>query len=148
MIGMKIEAGLEEKVRHLFSLAPQTLGSTLGLEWSELSKIRVVGRLPVDARTKQPFGILHGGASVALAESLASVGGWLNIDDKRFAAVGIEINANHVRSVRHGWVIGTAVPLHRGQTTHVWEITIREEGSDKLACVSRCTLAIIEVQGG
>ena len=98
--------------------------------------------MPVDQRTKQPFGLLHGGASVALAESLASIGGWLNVDDSKFAVVGIEINANHIRAVKSGHVTGTAVPLHRGAKTQVWEIRIADERG-RLVCISRCTLAVV-----
>jgi 1,4-dihydroxy-2-naphthoyl-CoA hydrolase len=99
--------------------------------------------MPVNESTKQPYGLLHGGASVALAETLASVGALVNIDTERKTAVGLEINANHIRSVRDGKVTGTAKPLHRGAQTHVWEIKIRTE-DDKLVCVSRCTMAIID----
>lgn len=99
--------------------------------------------MPVDQRTKQPFGLLHGGASVALAESLASIGGWLNVDEKNFYVVGMEINANHISAQRDGWVIGSAKPLHIGKKSHVWEIKINSESSNKLACISRCTLAVV-----
>jgi len=102
----------------------------------------VVGTMPVDARTRQPFGFLHGGASLVLAESLASVGSWLNIDASVHAAVGLEINANHLRPVREGKVRGTATPIHRGTQTHVWQISI-EDDNGKSICSSRCTMAII-----
>lgn len=139
-----IEPALESKVKSLLSRQAETLGGTLGFKWLEFHRDKVVARMPVNENTKQPFGLLHGGASVALAESLASVGAWLNIDHNKYSAVGIEINANHLRSLTQGAVIGEAVPLHRGRSTHVWSISIAEEGCGKLVCASRCTLAIIE----
>jgi uncharacterized protein (TIGR00369 family) len=99
--------------------------------------------MPVDRRTHQPFGLLHGGASVALAETVASLGAWMNVDPERQAAVGIEINANHLRSMRSGTVRAVGTPVHRGRTTHVWAIEIRDE-AERLVCVSRCTLAIVD----
>ncbi|MBL8518867.1 MAG: hotdog fold thioesterase [Betaproteobacteria bacterium] len=98
--------------------------------------------MPVDARTHQPYGLLHGGASVALAETLGSVASMLCIDPTRNAAVGLEINANHVRGVRSGVVTGTVRPLHIGKSTHVWDIRIENEDA-KLVCVSRLTVAVI-----
>jgi 1,4-dihydroxy-2-naphthoyl-CoA hydrolase len=99
--------------------------------------------MPVDRRTVQPAGVLHGGASVTLAETLASWGAGCCVDRRKQFCVGQEINANHVRAVRHGWVHGIARPLHRGRTSHVWEVRItNDEG--KLVCVSRITLAILD----
>ena len=98
--------------------------------------------MPVDRRTQQPFGILHGGASVALAETVASLGAWMSVDRERFHAVGIEINANHLRGKADGTVRATATPIHRGTTTHVWSIEIVDE-QGRMVCVSRCTLAIV-----
>jgi 1,4-dihydroxy-2-naphthoyl-CoA hydrolase len=115
---------------------------TLGIEMVELEKDKVVMTMPVDDRTRQPFGLLHGGASVVLAESAASFGTVLNIDTDKQLAVGLEINANHVRSKRDGIVTATAVPVHRGRTTMVWDIRITDE-SDRLICISRCTVAIV-----
>lgn len=123
-----------------------TLLAALGIELTEASRERVVGRMPVDRRTHQPFGLLHGGASVALAETLASVGAQLNVAQGQMA-VGLEINANHLRSVHSGWVWGAATPVHIGRRTQVWVIDIREEGSDKPVCVSRCTLAAVPLKG-
>jgi len=117
------------------------LAHSLGIEVVELSTTRVVATMPVDSRTLQPFGILHGGASVALAETVASVGAAANIDRETHAAVGLEINANHLRAKRSGVVIATATPIHLGRTTHVWDIRIVDEES-RLVCVSRCTIAI------
>jgi 1,4-dihydroxy-2-naphthoyl-CoA hydrolase len=119
-----------------------TLLSHLGMEFIEIGADFLKARMPVDHRTHQPFGLLHGGASVALAETMGSFGAHLTIDTGKFAAVGLEINANHVRSVRSGWVIGTARPLHRGKSTQLWEIHITDE-ADRLVCVSRFTVALV-----
>jgi uncharacterized protein (TIGR00369 family) len=100
------------------------------------------GTMPVDARTRQPYGLLHGGASVALAETLGSMAGGLCVDPAREAVVGLEINANHLRAVREGMVSGTARALHVGRSTHVWEIRIENEAG-KPVCISRITLAVI-----
>lgn len=127
-------------------LSARGLSATLGMNFVELTRERVVARMPVGPRVHQPFGLLHGGASVALAESVASVGAWLNIDQARQAAVGLEINANHVRGMREGVVTATATPLHLGRTTHVWDVRIVDE-QDRLVCVSRCTVAIIPAPG-
>ena len=124
------------------SIPHHGLPDTLGMEILELGPERVVATMPVDRRTHQPFGILHGGASVALAESVASLGAWMNCDRERQSAVGIEINANHLRPKTDGFVRAVGVPVHRGTTTHVWSIEIRDE-QERLVCVSRCTLAIV-----
>lgn len=115
----------------------------LGIEFTEAGEGYLTARMPVDGRTHQPFGILHGGASVVLAESLGSVASYMLLDDPaKQRAVGLEVNANHIRSVRDGWVYGRCTPIHIGRTTHVWDIRITtEEG--KLVCVSRLTIAII-----
>src|SRR5205823_15132123 len=107
----------------------------------ELSPKRVVATMPVDDRTRQPFGILHGGASMALAETVASLGAAANVDRQEFVAVGLEINANHIRAKSEGVVTATATPVHIGRTTHVWDVRIFDE-NDRPVCVSRCTLAI------
>ena len=120
----------------------QTLARTLGIEITELTKDRVVATMPVDDRTRQPFGILHGGASVALAETVASLAGAANVDLDAANVVGIEINANHVRSKTAGVVTGTATPVHVGRSTQVWQVRIVDE-QDRLICVSRCTLAVV-----
>jgi 1,4-dihydroxy-2-naphthoyl-CoA hydrolase len=129
------------------SIPHHGLPDTLGIEVLELTPDRIVATMPVERRTHQPFGILHGGASVALAETVASLGGWINVDRERFHAVGIEINANHLRSKAEGTVRATGVPIHRGTTTHVWSIEIRDE-EERLVCVSRCTLAIVPKRDG
>lgn len=118
------------------------LSLTLGMEIVELTADRVVITMPVDDRTRQPFGLLHGGASVALAETAVSIGGWMNVDPARYQTVGLEINANHLRAKRDGIVRAVATPLHRGRTTQVWSVEISDE-QGRLVCVSRCTLAVV-----
>lgn len=120
-----------------------SMGQHLGIEFLEIGEDFVTARMPVDYRTRQPFGVLHGGASVALAETLGSVASYLTLDDpKKQMAVGLEINANHLRPVSSGWVYAKAVPLHLGRSTHVWDIKITSE-EQKLVCVVRFTVAII-----
>lgn len=119
-----------------------TLVEALEMEYVELSLDRVVMTMPVGPKTRQPAGILHGGASVALAETAASIATALNVDLTKFNPVGLEINANHVRSKRDGVVKATATPLHKGRTTMIWNIEIVDE-EGKLICISRCTMAII-----
>lgn len=121
----------------------KTLLDALGIETKELTKDRVVMTMPITDNVRQPFGILHGGASVALAESAASIASWMNVDQSRQACVGLEINANHLRPKKDGIVTATAVPVHRGRTTMVWDIRITDE-EDKLVCISRCTIAVID----
>jgi len=122
--------------------ATRNLADTLGIELRELTAERVIATMPVDERTKQPFGILHGGASVALAETVASLGATMNVDLERFNVVGIEINANHIRAKRDGVVTGTGTPIHVGRSTQVWEVRIVDE-DNRPVCVSRCTLAVV-----
>jgi len=124
------------------ALAPRSLAEHLGVELLELGPERVVATMPVDDRTRQPFGLLHGGASVALAETVASLGAWRGVDRARFAAVGLEINANHLRAVREGVVRAVGTPVHRGRTTQVWSIEIRDEAG-RMVCIARCTMAIV-----
>lgn len=123
-------------------LAKRGLAVALGIEIQQLSRERVVATMPVDDRTRQPFGLLHGGASIALAETVASFGAIMNVDRERFVAVGIEINGNHLRAKTDGMVRATAVPVHVGRSTQVWSIEIADE-EGRLVCVSRCTLAIV-----
>jgi uncharacterized protein (TIGR00369 family) len=125
------------------SLAKRGLAAALGIEMVELSRERVVATMPVDDRTRQPFGLLHGGASIALAETVASFGAAVHIDRERFSAVGLEINGNHLRAKRDGMVRATAVPVHLGRSTQVWSIEIADEAG-RLVCISRCTMAIVE----
>ena len=125
--------------------ATKHLGDTLGIELLELTKERVVATMPVDERTRQPFGILHGGASVALAETVASLAGTMNVDLEKFNVVGLEINANHIRAKSEGIVTGTATPIHIGRSTQIWEIRIVDE-QQRPICISRCTLAVVPKQ--
>jgi len=115
----------------------------LGIEMVEVTADRVTATMPVHAKTHQPFGLLHGGASVVLAETVASIGTWNLIDQENEYAVGLEINANHIRSKRDGIVTAIATPLHRGRTTMVWDIKIVDE-ENKLICISRCTVAVVK----
>ncbi|WFF41229.1 hotdog fold thioesterase [Salinicola endophyticus] len=121
----------------------QTLVAHIGIEFTELGDDCLRGRMPVDARTHQPYGLLHGGASVVLAETLGSIAANLCLADESKMAVGMEINANHVRAVRQGWVEGCARPLHLGSTTQLWEIRIEDERG-RLVCVSRLTMAVVK----
>ncbi|MCX8254167.1 putative esterase [Beijerinckiaceae bacterium RH AL1] len=116
----------------------------LGIELTEAGPDWLKGRMPVDERTRQPFGRLHGGASVALAETLASVASVFVVDRSQKTIVGLEINANHLRGVTDGFVTGTARPLHIGRTTMVWEVRIEDEAG-KAVCISRCTIAVIDL---
>ncbi len=117
-----------------------TLMQSLGIEFTELGPAYLRATMPVDARTHQPYGLLHGGASVALAETLGSSAGMMMAGGN--AVVGLEINANHLRAVRSGLVTGTARPLHLGRSTQVWEIRI-EDDATRLVCISRITLAVL-----
>ena len=119
-----------------------TLIEHLGMTLVDATPERVVIDMPVGPRVHQPYGLLHGGASVALAESAASIGAALNIDRDKQWAVGLEINANHLRAVSSGTITAEALPLHRGRTTMVWEVKIRD-AEQRLVCVSRCTVAIV-----
>ena len=122
----------------------ETLGDTLGMEIVEASAERVVATMPVEPRHHQPLGYLHGGASVALAETVASVGGYLAAPEGH-TAFGQEINANHLRSVQSGTLTATGTPVHVGRTSQVWGIEIRDEAG-RMVCVSRCTLAVVPVR--
>lgn len=119
------------------------MGEHLGMQYSEIGDDYLKATMPVDHRTHQPYGLLHGGASAALAETLGSVASALVIDPEKFICVGIEINANHVRGVKSGFVTGTCTPIHIGATTHVWDIRIHDE-RNKLVCISRLTVAILK----
>ena len=119
-----------------------TMVEHLGIEFTEISDNFIRGTMPVDGRTRQPYGLLHGGASVALAETLGSMGATMCVDTKEYQCVGQEINANHVRPARTGLVTGTARPVHLGGRTHVWIIDIVNEAR-KLVCTSRLTVAVV-----
>ncbi|MGI8315717.1 hotdog fold thioesterase [Halobacillus mangrovi] len=122
-----------------------TLMETLGMEIETAKPDRVQIRMPVDHRTHQPMGFLHGGASVALAESAASIGAFLNVDSNQYQIFGIEINANHIKSIRNGVVTGVATPVHIGKNTMVWEIRI-ENSSNELISTSRCTIGVVPLK--
>lgn len=131
------------QVQDLCRLNPGTMGEHLGMEWLEIGPDFLRVRMPVDSRTRQPYGLLHGGASCALAETAGSVASALVIHPEKQICVGLEINANHIRGVREGWVTATASALHLGASTHVWDIKITDD-SNKLICVSRLTVAILK----
>ncbi|WP_026630974.1 hotdog fold thioesterase [Dyadobacter alkalitolerans] len=127
----------------LHSFSQNTISNHLGIEFTEIGNDYITARMPVDKRTHQPFGILHGGASVVLAETLGSIASFLCLPDpEKQHAVGLEINANHIRSARAGFVYGTVRPIHLGRTTHIWDIQITNE-ERKLVCISRLTVAIV-----
>ena len=127
----------------LIPLGPGTMGEYLGMEWVEMGDDFLKMRMPVDHRTIQPYGLLHGGASCALAETIGSLASHFVMDPEKSICVGLEINANHVRSARKGYVTATCTPLHIGASTHVWDIKIHDE-KEKLVCVSRLTVAILK----
>ena len=120
-----------------------TMGDHLDIRFTEVGDNFLKGTMPVDERTKQPYGLLHGGASCVLAETLGSVASALVIDTEKKICVGLEINANHIRSARSGLVTGTCKPIHLGASTHVWDIRIEDE-NNKLICISRLTVAILD----
>ena len=126
--------------------ARETLGHTLGMEVVEIGPERCVATMPVEPRHHQPLGYLHGGASVALAETVASIGAFMAAGEG-FTAFGQEINANHIRSVKSGTLTAVATPVHVGRTSQVWGVEIRDE-QDRLVCISRCTLAVVPIRDG
>jgi 1,4-dihydroxy-2-naphthoyl-CoA hydrolase len=126
---------------------PNCMGAHLGLRITEIGEDYLRGTLPVDHRTKQPYGRLHGGASCVLAEELGSIGASLCTDPTQVFTVGLEINANHIRGVTQGVVTGTARPLHIGHSTQVWEIRIEDE-QQRLVCISRLTVAVVKLSEG
>lgn len=125
------------------SFSEGTMAGTLGLEFIEVGDDYLAARMPVDARTQQPFGLLHGGASATLAETLGSIAGAFCVNVEKNYVVGLEINCNHVRSAREGFVYGTTRPIHLGGKTQIWDIRILDE-REKLVCVSRLTLAVLD----
>lgn len=124
-------------------MTQNTLIEALGIEITHIEAGKVVATMPVDKRTRQPWGLLHGGASVALAETVASVGAFELVDKESEGVAGLEINANHVRPVTEGYVTAVATVLHQGKTTMVWDIKITDQ-EQRLCCVSRCTMAIFK----
>jgi len=133
----------ELSIEKMKPLGPGTMGEHLAIQWTEVGENYLKAKMPVDHRTIQPYGLLHGGASCALAETIGSVASAMVIDHSKFYCVGLEINANHIRSAREGFVTGVAAPLHLGSTTHVWDIKIYDE-KEKLVCASRLTVAILK----
>ena len=130
-------------VEEMNAMRAHTMLEVLGITFTAVGDDYLEGSMPVDDRTVQPFRILHGGANVALAETLGSLASWLCLDPERFYSVGLEINANHIRAMREGTVTGTAKPIHLGRSTHVWEVRIRDE-QERPVCVSRMTMAVLE----
>lgn len=128
---------------HLRPLGKNTMAEYVGIEWTEVGSNWIKARMPVDHRTRQPYGLLHGGASCVLSETIGSVASAMVVDHSKYYCVGLEINANHIRSAREGFVTGVASPLHLGTSTHVWDIRIYDD-AEKLVCVSRLTVAILE----
>ena len=133
----------QEIIDRIHSRSTSTMVENLGIEIIDVGQNFIFGKMPVDERTKQPFGLLHGGASVALAETLGSIGAGMQIDHSSQSVVGIEINANHLKSVKSGWVFGTATAVRIGRKIQVWEIDIKDK-NDNYVCKSRLTLAVIE----
>ncbi|MBY0517842.1 MAG: hotdog fold thioesterase [Bacteriovoracaceae bacterium] len=125
--------------------APPTLLDSLGIKITRITEDFIEGTMPVDGRTHQPYGLLHGGASVALAETLGSIGANLCVDPKTHYCVGLDINANHISGVRSGLVTGVAKPIHVGRSTQVWDIRITS-AEGKLVCVSRLTMAVVAIK--
>lgn len=132
------------KLDYLEGMRNANMGTHIGLEFTELGPDFLKARMPVDKRTTQPFGILHGGASCVLSETLGSVAAWMTIDPEKYRAVGLEINCNHLRAVTQGWVIGECRAFHTGRRTQVWQTEIFEEATGKRVAVSRLTVAIID----
>ena len=130
------------KLADLAPFAAETMAEHLGIEWTEIGDDYIKIKMPVDERTKQQYGLLHGGASCVLAETAGSVASHLVVDSSKYSCVGLEINANHIRSARKGYVYGIASPLHLGANTHVWDVKIYDE-LQKLICIARLTVAIL-----
>ncbi|MEQ8237629.1 MAG: hotdog fold thioesterase [Cyclobacteriaceae bacterium] len=130
-------------LNQLNSLSENTMVSHLGIEFTGISESTITAKMPVDERTKQPMGLLHGGASVVLAETLGSVASSVILEGKNQFAVGLEINANHIKSAKEGYVWGTTKAIHLGKRTHIWEIIIKND-QDELVAISRLTVAVID----
>jgi 1,4-dihydroxy-2-naphthoyl-CoA hydrolase len=127
----------------LQSFDPDTMNEYIGIEWTEIGEDFIKAKIPVDHRTKQAYGLMHGGASCVLAETIGSVASAMVIDHSKFYCMGLEINANHIRSAREGYVTGIATPIHLGNSTHVWDIKIVDD-KNKLICASRLTVVVIQ----
>ena len=133
----------KEILRKIEERTGNTMVSTLGIEITDFGEEYLCGKMPVDDRTKQPFGLLHGGASVALAETLGSMGAGMHVDLENYSVVGIEINPSHLKAMKDGWVYGKAIPIRIGRKIQVWDINIKDE-KDNMVCKSRLTLAVIK----
>ena len=133
----------KEKLKKINQHMANTMVSNIGIEIIEIGDFYICGKMPVDHRTIQPYGLLHGGASVAFAETLGSVGSCIMLNNYDVSVVGIEVNANHLKPAKDGWVFGKARAVRIGKKIHVWEIKIHNE-SDELICMSRLTLAVIK----
>ena len=140
---MRIWYNKELTIEDFKSFGKGTMAEYIGIEWIEAGEDFLKARMPVDHRTNQPYGLLHGGASCTLAETIGSVASAMVVDHSKFVCVGLEINANHIKGVRSGFVYGKATALHIGRTTQVWEIRITNEAGE-LVCISRITMAVIE----
>jgi 1,4-dihydroxy-2-naphthoyl-CoA hydrolase len=143
---MSIWFNKELTIDQLNALNHQNMAEHVGIVWNGLGDDYLQATMPVDERTKQPYGLLHGGASCVLAETIGSVASAMVVNNTQFYCVGLEINANHVRSAREGLVTGIAKPLHLGRQTHVWDIKIYDS-QEKLVCVSRLTVAVLPLAG-
>ena len=133
----------KEILRKIEERTGNTMVSNIGIEITDFGEEYLCGKMPVDDRTKQPFGLLHGGASVAFAETLGSMGAGMHVDLENYSVVGIEINSSHLKAMKEGWVYGKAVPLRIGRKIQVWDIDIKDE-KDNMVCKSRLTLAVIK----
>jgi len=133
----------KEILRKIEERSSNTMVSTIGIEITDFGEEYLCGKMPVDDRTKQPFGLLHGGASVAFAETLGSMGAGMHVDLENYSVVGIEINSSHLKAMKEGWVYGKAVPIRIGRKIQVWDIDIKDE-KDNMVCKSRLTLAVIK----
>lgn len=133
----------KEILRKIEERSGNTMVSTIGIEITDFGEEYLCGKMPVDGRTKQPFGLLHGGASVAFAETLGSMGAGMHVDLENYSVVGIEINSSHLKAMKEGWVYGKAVPIRIGRKIQVWDIDIKDE-KDNMVCKSRLTLAVIK----
>jgi 1,4-dihydroxy-2-naphthoyl-CoA hydrolase len=130
-------------IEALNAMSAGTLAEHIGIQFTTIGEDFLEARMPVEPRTHQPFGLLHGGASMVLAETLGSVAATLCVDPAKYFCVGLEINANHLKGVRSGYVTGTTKPIHVGKKTQVWEIKIRNE-QNEMVCVSRITMAVLD----
>ncbi len=134
---------IKPDIATLNEMGKNTISEVLGMEFTEIGDNYLVAKMPVDKRTHQPFGLLHGGASVVLAETLGSVAAMLMVDSDKYYCVGLEVNANHIRGITKGWVYGRTSPIHVGKTTQVWSIEIINE-NEELVCISRITMAVLK----